>query len=192
MTKLVYGVGINERKYPTKVNGKKLKEYDVWKNLLKRCYCPMLQKERPTYIGCSASENFKSYSYFYQWCQDQVGFGQEGYHLDKDVLLRGNRIYSENTCVFLPSELNALLTARKNCRGVFPIGVSAYYSKFKAKCCTDKSSDFLGIFNNLEEAFQAYKQAKEAYIKSQAEKWKNFIDLRAYEALMHYEVQITD
>lgn len=192
MTNLVYGVGINERKYPTKVKGKKLKEYDVWKNLLKRCYCPMLQKERPTYIGCSASENFKSYSYFYQWCQNQIGFGQEGYHLDKDVLLRGNKIYSENTCVFLPSELNALLTARKNCRGVFPIGVSACYSKFKAKCCTDKSSDFLGIFNTLEEAFQAYKQAKEAYIKSQAEKWKNFIDLRAYEALMRYEVQITD
>lgn len=48
------------------------------------------------------------------------------------------------------------------------------------------------MFKTPELAFQAYKQAKEAFIKQQAEKWKDRIDIRAYEALLRYEVLITD
>ena len=51
---------------------------------------------------------------------------------------------------------------------------------------------YLGCFNNPEKAFQAYKAAKEAYIKDVANKWKGEIDNRAYEALMNYEVEIND
>lgn len=192
MTKLVSGVGINDGKYPAKVNGKPLREYDIWKSLLSRCYNHKCQQEKPTYIGCSASENFKNYSYFYEWCQKQIGFNQVWYQLDKDLILRGNKIYSENTCLFIPNELNTLLISRKAARGDLPLGVSATQNKFITHCRTDKPSHHIGIFNTPEEAFQAYKEVKEAFIKRQAEKWRNFIDPRAYEALMCYEVLITD
>jgi len=193
MTKLVYGVGINDGKYPAKVNSKHLTEYHLWQHFLLRCYNFKFQKKHPTYIGCQASENFKSYSYFYEWCQSQIGFGQEGFHLDKDLLFRGNKVYSEGTCLFLPRKLNNLLTCRKNCRGSLPVGVSFHRNGFQAQCCTDKtSSRSLGYFHTAEEAFQAYKQAKEAFIKRQAEKWKALIDPRAYEALMSYTILITD
>lgn len=194
MTKLIYGVGVNDRRYPAKVNGKILKVYNLWQNLLARCYCPKYQKQKPTYLGCSVSENFKNYSYFYEWAQKQIGFGQEDYHLDKDVLVKGNRLYSEDTCIFLPSKLNAMFTNCKSARGSLPVGVSLHGNGFQAECCLDKGklSRYIGRFKTPDLAFQAYKQAKETHIKLQAEKWKDQIDVRAYEALMRYEVLPTD
>lgn len=192
MIKLIYGVGFNTRKYPAKVAGKNTREYNLWRNLLRRCYHPEYQRLQPTYIGCSASDNFKSYAYFYAWVRRQVGFSQLGFQLDKDLLIKGNKLYSESTCLFLPRELNSLLVSSRAVRGDLPIGVSAQGSKFQADCSTDNSSRYAGCFSTPEEAFQAYKQAKEAFIKLQAEKWKAHIDPRAFAALMVYEVQITD
>ena len=192
MAKLIYGVGVNDGRYPTRLNGKKLKEYILWRGLLERCYSPESPMKNPTYLGCQASEGFKSYSYFRNWCQGQIGFGQEGYHLDKDLIFKGNKLYSENTCLFLPSQLNTLLISCKAARGKLPVGVAAHQGKFQAYCCTDKPSLYIGYFNTPEEAFYAYKQVKEAFIKRQAEKWKALIDPRAFAALMAYTVSITD
>ena len=192
MAKLIYGVGVNDRKYLMWVKGKPTKEYDLWKSFLGRCYNPEYQRGKPTYVGCSVSENFKSYSYFYEWVQKQIGFRQEDFQLDKDLLLRGNKVYSEDTCLFLPRDLNSLLNSSKAARGSFPLGVSKRGFRFIAACRTDKASSYIGRFDTPELAFQAYKEVKEAFIKRQAEKWRNFIDPRAYEALMRYEVQITD
>lgn len=192
MTKLIYGVGWNDGKYPTKVNGKINREYQLWQNLLARCYRPSCQQRQPTYIGCQISENFKSYSYFHEWCQEQTGFSQKGFQLDKDIVSKGNKFYSEDLCVFLPSELNLLLIARRALRGNLPIGVAVYRGKFRASCSTDKPSSHLGDFHTVEQAFNTYKQAKEAFIKLQAQKWQDTIDPRAYAALIAYEVLITD
>lgn len=192
MTNLVFGIGVNSKEYPANIKGNPTKEYDLWTSLLRRCYSSKYQQGKPTYIGCSVSENFKNYSYFYKWVQNQIGFGQGDFQLDKDLLLRGNRVYSENTCLFLPRELNTLFTARRNHRGGFPLGVSKNGCRFTAECCTERSSRHIGRFDTPELAFQAYKQTKEAFIKQQAEKWKDRIDTRAYEALLRYEVLITD
>lgn len=191
-SKLIYGVGLNDRKYPVKVEGKSTKVYNLWLNLLTRCYNSKTHKTSPTYVGCSVSENFKNFTYFYEWCQKQIGFNQEGFQLDKDLILRGNKIYSEDTCLFLPRELNSLLTAHKAARGSFPLGVSLHCGKFKAQCLRHPAPTHIGLFNTPDEAFQAYKQAKETFIKLQAEKWKARIDPRAYAALMAYEVLPTD
>ena len=195
----VYGVGILGTKYPSKVSGVTTKEYVPWCSMLKRCYSDSYKKKNPTYKDCEVSENFKSYEYFYEWCHKQVGFGNDGngnpFHLDKDLLIKGNKVYSENTCVFIPSEINSLLIKREALRGEYLIGV--YWSKtnkaFRARVNKNKgASEHLGYFNTELEAFNAYKVAKETYIKEQANKFKSQIDPRAYEALMNYTVEITD
>ncbi len=192
MTKLVMGVGINDGKYPMKALGEDLREYKLWQNLLARCCSPKTQSKQPTYIGCTVSENFKHYSYFYEWCQNQIGFSQKGFQLDKDLILRGNRIYSEDRCLFLPQELNKLIASRTAIKGQPTMGVSAHQGKFVARCRREPAPYYLGIFATSEEASLIYKQAKETYIKSQAEKWKALIDPRAYAALIAYEVLATD
>ena len=191
----VYGVGILGIKYPSKVNGRNTKEYDLWYSMLRRCYSDNFKKRRPTYEGCEVSDKFKSYEYFYEWCHSQIGFGVDGWHLDKDLLVKGNKEYSEYSCVFLPSEINMVLVKHTPSRGKHLIGVS-WYSKSKtfiAQVNKNKGKpENLGYFKTEIEAFNAYKTAKESFVKEQAEKWKGKIDERAYEALMDYEVEITD
>ena len=191
----VFGAGIVGTKYPIRVSGVLTKEYMLWQNMLKRCYSDAHKKQQPTYEGCEVSENFKSYEYFYDWCHKQVGFGNEGWHLDKDLLTKGNKVYSENVCVFIPAEINTLLIKCTASRGEHLIGV--YRNKrdkvFVAQVSKNKiGSEHLGHFNTEIEAFNVYKQAKENYIKELANKWKDRIDDRAYNALMSYEVEITD
>lgn len=195
----VFGVGVVGTKYPSEINGVQTKEYALWVNMLRRCYSDTYQKKKPTYEGCKVSDNFKSYEYFYEWCQNQIGFGNEGdenpFHLDKDLLIKGNKIYSESTCVFIPSEINLLLIKREASRGEHLIGVYWCNTKnaFVAQVNKNKGKqENLGSFNTELEAFNAYKQAKEAFVKEQAEKYKSQIAPRAYEALTNYQVEITD
>ena len=191
----VYGVGISGTKYPPTINDVKTKEYGLWQNMLERCYSDTFKKRRPTYGGCEASENFKYYEYFYEWCQNQIGFGECGFQLDKDLLVKGNKVYSENTCVFIPNEINLLLTKRTTSRGKHLIGVCWHKRDkvFMTNVSKNKGKqEYLGCFKTEIEAFNAYKEAKESFIKEQAEKWKGKIDERAYEALMSYTVEITD
>ena len=191
----VCGVGILGTKYQSRTNGVITKEYDLWCSMLKRCYSDVYKKKHPTYIGCEVSDNFKSYEYFYEWCHNQIGFGVEGFELDKDLLIKGNKVYSEDSCIFIPSEINSLVIKCTASRGEYLIGV--YWHKthkaFKAQVNKSKGKrEYLGCFNTEIEAFNAYKQAKEAFVKEQANVWKSQIDDRAYEALMNYQVEITD
>ena len=191
----VYGVGILGTKYPSTINGIHTKEYKLWQNMLVRCYSDSSKKRRPTYEGCEVSDNFKNYEYFYEWCHKQIGFSNKDWHLDKDLLVKGNKVYSETTCVFLPNEVNSLLTKRTASRGEHLIGVSWHKrdKAFRARVNKNKGkSEHLGLFKTEIEAFNAYKKAKEAFIKEQANKWKGQIDDRAYNALMNYTVEITD
>ena len=191
----VHGVGITGTKYPITVNGVQTKEYDLWKGMLRRCYSDSLKKKNPTYIGCEVSDKFKSYEYFYEWCNRQIGFGNQNWQLDKDLLIKGNKVYSENTCVFIPAEINLVLVKRTASRGEHLIGV-CWHKKdnaFVAMVSKNKGKrEYLGFFKTELEAFNAYKQAKEAHLKELAAKWKSQIDERAYLALINYEVHIDD
>ena len=191
----VCGVGIVGTKYSITISGVKTREYNLWHNMLARCYSDSSKKKRPTYEGCEVSENFKSFEYFYEWCNEQIGFDNKDWQLDKDLLVKGNKIYSESACIFIPKEINQVLVKRENMRGKYPIGV--YWSNtnkaFVARVNMNKGKqEFLGYFNTELEAFNAYKQAKESFIKEQANKWKTQIDPRAYNALMNYQVEIDD
>ena len=191
----VFGVGITGTKYPTNEGGVNTKEYALWNNMLKRCYSDDFKKKNPTYEGCEVSDNFKSYEYFYEWCHNQIGFGNKNWQLDKDLLTKGNKVYSESACVFLPKEINSVLIKSDRIRGNHLIGVYWHNTNkaFVAQVKKNKGkSEHLGSFNTEIEAFNAYKEAKESFVKEQAEKWKDQIDVRAYKALMNYEVEITD
>ena len=195
----VCGVGVLGTKYPSKVNGIKTKEYDLWYSMLQRCYSDVYKKKRPTYEGCEVSDNFKSYEYFYEWCNKQIGFGNDGngnpFHLDKDLLIKGNKVYSEDSCVFIPQGINKVLTKRESMRGKHLIGVHWHNASRAFKAQVSKSTgkqEYLGLFNTELEAFNAYKEAKEYFVKEQANKFKSQIDQRAYNALMNYTVNIDD
>lgn len=197
MNKIIQRTGIND--FYDKVTTKRVnnKEYSLWTSMLLRCYS---KNQKETYEGCTVSENFKSYTYFYEWCNKQFGFSSKdengrSWHLDKDLLFKGNKHYSEDTCVFVPQQINALLTKRQNLRGEHPIGTSLNRKsgKFQANCRNgDGRLIYLGLHATPKEAFLVYKTFKESLIKEVANKYKEQLDQRAYKALMEYQVEITD
>ena len=191
----VYGVGILGTKYPSTVNGVLTKEYVLWRGMLGRCYSNTYKKKYPTYESCEVSDKFKSYEYFYEWCNKQIGFSNQSWQLDKDLLIKGNKVYSEDSCVFIPQEINKVLVKNTASRGEHLIGVYWHNKRkaFEARVRKNTGkSEYLGLFNTELEAFNTYKVAKEAFVKEQANKFKSQIDPRAYEALMNYTVEITD
>ena len=195
MSKLVWGVGFNDKTRPTRIDGKKVKEYDLWQHMLRRCSCEKLQTHYPTYKGCNVSNNFLHYSFFYDWCQEQIGFGKvdekgRSWCLDKDLLLIGNKTYSETTCVFAPQEINKFFNEYGNARGDYPIGVCFHkrVGKFQAYCNVNSKRQYLGYFDTPEEAFAVYKPFKEALCKQLALKWESEIDPRLFNAMMNWSV----
>lgn len=189
----VFGIGVLGDKYATCVNSKTVKEYLLWHSMLERCYSTLQHVKNPSYAGCTVSDNFKSYEYFYEWCHLQHGFSIEGWQLDKDLLVKGNKIYSENTCVFIPREINNALSNTGSSGKQYPLGVSKQGCSFIARLNgTDGRSVYLGRFNTPEEAFLAYKYHKEQYLEHLAYKWEPYIDTRAFYALLNYIVEISD
>lgn len=169
--------------------------YDLWSNMLNRCYNPKMRKNVKSYKGCRVCEEWHNFQNFADWYYKQIR--EPGYSLDKDILVKGNRIYDPERCVMVPPNINILFASRKAERGPSPIGV--YYARdcplnpFTARCSDGTGhSVYLGSFPSQVEAFNAYKTYKEALIKQKAEEYKNRIDSRVYEAMMSYEVEITD
>jgi len=191
---LVYGAGVNDWVGNVNLGGKKIREYDLWANMLKRCFSDGLKQKRPTYEGVTCSKEWLSMTKFIEDVSKMKGYGFDGWQLDKDILQKGNKLYSKDTCCFVPLDVNMLLTKRDNCRGEYPVGVNfdKYASKFKAQLNINGKLKHLGLFTTPEEAFQAYKAAKEAQIKVVATKWKDQLDERVYQALLNYTVEIAD
>jgi len=191
---LVCGVGINDWVGAVWVDGKDIREYKLWTSMLQRCFDEKYKQNQPTYKDVTCSKDWFSMTKFIEDVSQMKGFGLEGWQLDKDIIQKGNKLYSKDTCCFVPLEVNILLTKRDKSRGEYPIGVcfDKTMGKFMAKLRINGKRKFLGRFTTPEEAFQVYKLAKEAHIKVVAQKWKHLIEERVFQALMTYEVNIDD
>lgn len=198
----IYGMGyIGEGKYKICKNNKKTKCYNTWESMLERCYNPKFHEKNPTYKGCEVMKDLLNFQNFGSWFDDNY-YEIEGEKmcLDKDILVKGNKIYSPNTCVFVPNNINVLFIKRDKSRGEYPIGVhyDKQTGKFRAKCNIYDLKERKGKTINLkrhntpEEAFHDYKQFKEKHIKQVADYYKDKIPSKLYDAMYNYEVEITD
>lgn len=163
--------------------------YSVWHSMLSRCYDKKYQEKQPAYIGCYVDNYLLNFQNFAKWFEENY---KEGFHLDKDILVKGNKVYSPQTCCFVPQEINCLFTKSTKLRGNLPIGVSRLGSRFVAQVNINSKRVHLGCFATPVGAFQAYKTAKEQYIKEVADRWKGQITKEVYHAMYNYNVEIND
>lgn len=183
----VFGVGfMGAGEYVSKVDGKHTSAYKTWRGMLERCYDSKLHARCPTYIGCSVHPDWHNFQNFAEWFERQ--YWAECWQLDKDLIVEGNKVYSADTCTFVPQQLNSLLTDCGATRGDLPQGVSRHRKRYQAKLSINGKLHCLGTHATPEEAFEAYKLAKEANVKRMAEQYKCLIDPRVYDSLMRYEV----
>lgn len=195
--KLVYGVGVNdyEGKTSTRVNGKDrpIDSYSRWKDMLRRCYSDKFIQNNPVYAGTSVSTEWLIFSNFKVYYDK---YHIEGFHLDKDIINRGNKVYCGEFCSFVPVEINNLITNSKKIRGNCPVGV--YYDatkmKYNARCSVKDKSVNLGRFNTPEEAFAMYKEYKTDLIRKMSTDYytKGLLQYDTHMALMSWDIGIFD
>lgn len=197
----VFGVGIIGTRYPVSVNCIHTKEYTVWKSLLKRCYDSKTKERQPAYRTVSICDEWLFFENFCDWLHSQSNFDKwlngSRWALDKDILVKRNKVYSPDTCCLIPQNVNCLFLKREALRGKYPIGVTYKDGDGFVSCCNNpftNKREKLGNHSTPEKAFVAYKIYKEDIIKrvAEIEYNNNNITKECYEAMMNYIVEIDD
>lgn len=163
--------------------------YRIWKHMLSRCYNQSFKQSYQTYADCESAAEWLLFSNFKQWFDEHY---IDGWQLDKDILIKGNKLYSPETCCFVPQKINGLFAKSNKKRGQCCIGVTRHGNGFRALMMAHGLHERLGTYKTEAEAFFAYKRRKEEFIKEIAEIYKDLLEQRVYEALLNYKVEITD
>lgn len=162
------GVGyIGHGPYKVSIGGKITKSYSIWAAMLNRSYNTKTQKRQPTYTECSVDPYWHNYQNFAKWLDDNY---TKGYHLDKDILHQGNKIYSADNCIFVHQGINKLLTDHGAARGNCKIGVHwcVRDKRYIARCNVNGERVIVGSFSTENEAHEEYKKYKYKIIKEVA------------------------
>ena len=179
-----FGIGKNGEGPHNSNNQKNI--YIMWTNMLTRCYSKEYHKLQPSYIGCIVEEKWHNFQNFAEWVLNNDSY-KINYQLDKDILFKENKIYSEETCIFVPREINILLNKIKKAKYVNknPRNSNTYL------CYVTKfgKQHYYGSFKNEEEAILEGKKQKLNYIKEVAILWKDKIHQKVYEKLINIKIE---
>jgi len=178
--RLVFGVGINDADYMVSpiIHGKQTRciFYTTWKHMLERCYCQKYLLKKPSYNGCKVVDEWKIFSNFKLWMELQDWHGNV---LDKDILVPGNRIYSPERCLFVATNVNALLTGVDRSGEYIGVWYEKGRNRFKVSCHINGVQRQIGRFQTKNEASIAYKDAKAKEILRVADLQENELLRRA-------------
>lgn len=161
----MFGVGINDYEGSTRVDGKKIKSYKTWTSMLERCYSDKLQARHPTYIGCSVSPEWLSFNNFKEWYDTNYNHELNAIHklqLDKDLLISNNKVYSKDTCLFLPQRVNLFLANNysNNTSGFTGVSWHKHANKWHVQIKSNGVNKYIGLYTDINLANQAYVQAR--------------------------------
>lgn len=189
-TKSVCGVGyIGVGTHKPYNKGVASKSYLVWRGVLKRCYSNKEYSANSSYLGCSVSTSWMNFQNFAEWYENHDYYGL-GYELDKDILVRGNKVYSSETCCLVPSIINMAVVSPSG-GGVTGVTVrEGRKNAFEAYTKEGGVNRYLGAYPTLEEAFIVYKDRKESYLKSLAEEWRGNVSEEVYHALISWDITL--
>ena len=184
----VFGKGyLGDGEYSGWINGEHTEEYEIWKGIIKRCYCEKQSNVFNSYYNisevCDEWLNFQNFAHWY----DNHKYECDGrLHIDKDIKYPGNKIYSPYHCLLVPQRINMLFSNKPNKRGL-PNGINIsksgnYEASYNGK--------HIGTYHTLEEAYTVYSNTKKNAIITIANEYKNKIPEEVYSALLNYEVRI--
>lgn len=166
------------------------KVYNIWRAMFQRCYKEKDRYKNPSYKDTTISEVWWNFQVFKKWYDNSY---KKDFYLDKDILIKGNKVYSPETCCFVPVEINNVILKSEKGRGGLPIGVTKVdNNKYAAHMKIGGKQTYLGRFDTIEGAFECYKLHKELRIKEMANKWRDSITEQVYRALTNYKIEIDD
>lgn len=132
----VIGVGyLGDGIYRSKINRKTTKAYKAWENMLRRCYCEKSRGKYPTYKDCTVDNRWLNFQVFAEWYGKNHS---QGCDLDKDKLVKGNRIYGPDFCTFISRQENLELALAKNYMFIDPKGKTVKIFNLNKFCVENK------------------------------------------------------
>lgn len=182
MAPSIYGIGITGG-----VSNKNI-WYEIWRGMIRRCYCPKALEKNSTYVGCTIVKEWHYLPNFIKWAEKQIY--NKGYDIDKDWLHPKNKIYGPKFCVFAPHEINSFLVNNKAFRGAYLLGVNLNKRNgtFIAHVFNSNKQHYLKSYLTENEAHYAYVVFKEKCAKELAKFYKLLIPLKLYKAMRKYKV----
>lgn len=174
----VCGVGVNDAEYEVRASFGQgpCPIYTIWKSMLTRCY----SGRYPSYADCSVCDEWHLFSNFKCWAEKQ---DYQGKQLDKDILQKGNKVYSPTTCMFVPIEVNCFIQSDNLSKGV-----TMKRHKFQSQCRRDGVVQYLGIFDTYAQAHECWRAEKERQAVAIAAKIDDKILANAVEKYFSKEV----
>lgn len=135
------------------------KAYKTWQSMLGRCYDSSYLEKNQTYKSATVCDEWLNLQVFGKWFEQNY---VEGFELDKDLLKEGSKLYSPDTCIFIPKNLNSFLANKmsNNTSGHTGVTWHTHNKKWVARILTEDKRKLLGYFTNIEEASEAYKKAR--------------------------------
>ena len=119
----VYGVGfIGLGSYRPSIDGVLTPQYSRWVKMMQRCYDNNHQKRNPSYIGCSVCKDWHNFQNFAKWFDENYPNDGGKYHLDKDIKISGNKVYSPSSCLFVDPTTNIRKSVAKRYELISPDG----------------------------------------------------------------------
>lgn len=186
----VEGIGfIGDGVHNTRLNGKQCLVHKVWSDMFTRCYNKNTRKKWASYEGCTVHKEWHNFQNFAEWYKNHK-FYNKGYHLDKDILVRGNRVYSPETCCLVPPVVNLSVGIMVNYKGEHDGGVSLdkRCNKYNSSISKFGKERYLGLYDNERDAFDVYNKAKKEYMRELAIAHKEAITSKVYEALYNWDM----
>ena len=177
---------IGEGVHKTWENGEKTKAYRCWTQMLTRCYNEKSKAKRSTYMDCEVCDEWLNFQNFAQWYSEHYyEVDNDKMCLDKDIVVKKNKIYLPQTCIFVPNRINVFFLNNAKNRNDLPLGL--YYRNGKTI-----TSRVTGRKTTVEEGFLLYKRHKEEELISLIRSYGNQIPLRVQNIILNYKIEITD
>lgn len=176
----VHGVGfLGEGKY----NKSYKKAYNLWTNMLMRCYSTKYHNTHPSYRGCSVVTRWHNFQNFVEDIIQMDNWDTPGFELDKDLRVLGNKKYGPKYCSFIPQKLNTLMMNFSTVKG-YESNSGRYCVRFRT---VDGRKSF-GSFDTIGEANHVYIIEKTKQIRSLAKLFKSNVIPEVFSTLKNYEV----
>ena len=178
----IRGIGyLGEGEYMTNQSLHERRAFGIWCGMIDRVYNEEKRSKYETYSDCIICDEWQNYQIFREWYDKEFyQVGTERMHLDKDILVKGNKFYSPDTCLIVPQRINMLFLQKPNKynlpSGISPMANNRYRAEYNGKK--------VGNYDTLEEAIQAHDNEKRKAIKKVADEYKQVIPDKVYKALL--------
>lgn len=186
--KTVFGVGfLGDGEHGSWKNRRNSRDtYLVWVAMLQRCYVDLKGKQKPYYGIATVCDEWLNFQNFAEWYENHYyDIPNERLHIDKDIKIKNNKIYSPETCILIPQKINEIFREnnRKTTDADLPATIKRCDNGYKVRFRKEN----LGTYDTVDKCLNKYNEKKAIYIRELVEEYGNLLPTEVAEILLQWK-----